>query len=60
MSEVYERTVHITDLSGSYPQTEQYLSLIRESDAAFEELITYFSQREPSTYLYVWRSSAFC
>lgn len=42
----YESTVHITDLAGDYPQAEQYLSLIKESDAAFEELITYFSQRE--------------
>jgi hypothetical protein len=46
VSEAYENTVHITDLSGYYPQTEQYLSLIRESDVAFEELVTYFSQRE--------------
>lgn len=46
VSDVYESTVHITGLSGYYPQTEQYLSLIRESDAAFEKLVTYFSQRE--------------
>ncbi|WP_165920868.1 LTA synthase family protein [Muricomes intestini] len=42
----YESTVHITDLEGNYPLTEQYLSLIRESDNAFKELVTYFSQKE--------------
>jgi hypothetical protein len=42
----YESTVHITDLEGDYPLTEQYLSLIRESDNAFKELVTYFSQKE--------------
>ncbi|CUX33593.1 Sulfatase [Clostridium sp. C105KSO13] len=42
----YESTVHITDLEGDYPLTEQYLSLIRESDNAFKELVTYFSQKD--------------
>lgn len=46
VNEAYENTVHITDLAGDYPQAEQYLSLIKESDAAFKDLITYFSQRE--------------
>lgn len=48
-NENYQSTVSLTGLEGSYPQTEQYLSLIRESDAAFEELIDYFSQVEEPT-----------
>lgn len=32
-------TVTITDMQGSYAETEQYLSLIKESDSAFEEFI---------------------
>lgn len=32
-------TVTITDMHGSYSAAEQYLSLIKESDKAFEELI---------------------
>ena len=42
----YETTVHITDLEGNYPLTEQYLSLIRESDAALMELLNYFDNSE--------------
>ncbi len=41
----------VTDdrLSTAYPKTNQYLSLIKASDAAFEELVTYFSaQTEPT------------
>lgn len=41
-----EKTVHLTDLAGSYPKTEEYLSLMRESDEALKELIAYFSTRE--------------
>jgi phosphoglycerol transferase MdoB-like AlkP superfamily enzyme len=40
--------VNITNLNGSYSETEQYLSLIKESDKAFEELLYYFSKwKEP-------------
>ena len=46
VDESYESTVHITDLEGNYPFTEQYLSLIKESDNAFKELVTYFSTKE--------------
>lgn len=34
--------ITIDNPKGEYPETEQYLSLIRESDTAFEELIDYF------------------
>lgn len=35
--------IEITNLDSTYKQAEQYLSLIRESDRALEELIYYFS-----------------
>ncbi len=38
----YSSTVHLTDFPGQFPQTEQYLSLVRESDKALMDLITYF------------------
>ncbi len=45
----FDNDVRITDMRGSYPQTEQYLSLIRRSDKAFEMLIDYFkSYSEPT------------
>lgn len=34
-------TVTISNMEGSYKEAEQYLSLIRESDIAFEELVNY-------------------
>lgn len=34
-------TVTITDMDGHYAEAEQYLSLIRESDKALEELVNY-------------------
>lgn len=42
----YTSTIHLTDMDGDYPQVEQYLSLIRESDAALEELIAYLEQQD--------------
>lgn len=36
--------ISITNLDGTYSQAEQYLSLIKESDKAFEELVYYFSK----------------
>ncbi|MGI5958791.1 MAG: LTA synthase family protein [Massiliimalia sp.] len=47
----YESTVSLTGLEGDYPQTEQYLSLIRESDSALEQLIHYFENVEEPTIL---------
>ena len=39
----YEQTVSLEGMDGSYPDAEQYLSLIRETDKATEYLISYFS-----------------
>lgn len=50
----YSWTQEITleNMDGEYPLTEQYLSLIYESDRAFEDLVSYFnSQDEPTIIL---------
>ncbi len=39
----WKNTVNILDMKGDYTEAEQYLSLVRESDIAFEELINWFS-----------------
>jgi phosphoglycerol transferase MdoB-like AlkP superfamily enzyme len=36
-------------LAAAYPKANQYLSLIKASDAAFEELVSYFSQQDEPT-----------
>ena len=41
--------VQITDMDGDYPQAEQYLSLIRQSDKALEILIDYFRDYDEPT-----------
>ena len=42
-----ERTVSLAgDLAGRFESADMYLSLARESDRAFSELITYFEERE--------------
>ncbi|MCI8454000.1 MAG: LTA synthase family protein [Lachnospiraceae bacterium] len=46
--EGWEATVHLKELS-DMPKTEQYLSLIRESDAALQYLLEYYSQIEEPT-----------
>lgn len=45
----FETTVHITGYDGEYPRAEQYLSLIKASDEALEELITYFEGVDEDT-----------
>jgi phosphoglycerol transferase MdoB-like AlkP superfamily enzyme len=46
-----KNNVKFTDLNG-YPNVEQYLSLVRQSDQAFKMLIDYFSkQKEPTLIL---------
>lgn len=42
--EDYPSTVEIS--SGNYPQTEQYLTLAKKSDEAFQDLIAYFKEQE--------------
>ena len=47
--ETYEATVQLADQPGVYPMAEQYLSLVRETDQAFQKLVDYFSQQEEPT-----------
>ena len=48
--ENFPEEVQLTgELAGKYPQAEQYLSLVKRSDAAFEELITYFQSCDQPT-----------
>lgn len=42
----FEERVHLDGYTRDYPEAEQYLTLIRETDAAVEKLITYFSGTE--------------
>ncbi len=41
--------VLLTDYPGRFPETEQYLSLINQTDAAVEDLIEYFSAQDEPT-----------
>jgi len=40
----FEQSVSLEGFDGDYPEVEQYLSLIRETDRAVEYLISYFQQ----------------
>lgn len=45
----FEEKIYTTSLSKQYPKANQYLSLVKESDDAFKELIEYFSKvKEPT------------
>ncbi len=44
--EDYPATVHVQGQEGAFPQAEQYLTLTQKSDAALEELLTYFAEQE--------------
>ncbi len=49
-------SVHITAINGKptttvYPKANQYLSLIKESDTAFQELVAYFEKQDEPTVL---------
>lgn len=45
----FETDVHIQRPKGEYPRAEQYLSLIKDSDEALEELISYFETVDEKT-----------
>ena len=47
--ETYESTVFPEDAAGTYPDVEQYLTLMKESDAALEYLLTQLEQSERDT-----------
>lgn len=36
--------IYVTNMQGTYPKANRYLSLVKKSDEAFQELVEYFSQ----------------
>ncbi|MBQ9993303.1 MAG: LTA synthase family protein [Clostridia bacterium] len=48
-SDNFTQEVYLTDCPGQYPEAEQYLSLIHESDKAVQELVGYFAEQEEPT-----------
>ena len=45
----FVQEVYATNLEGDYPKADRYLSLIKESDEAFEQLVEYFSNVDEPT-----------
>ena len=45
----FDVDIKLTSTKGYYPKTENYLSLLKRSDQAFSELISYFSQVQEPT-----------
>ena len=45
----FKQEVELTSTEGDYPKTDQYLSLVKKTDEAFEDLIGYFEQVEEPT-----------
>ena len=45
----FTETIYLTSTSKSYPKTNKYLSLVKESDKAFQELITHFQNVDEPT-----------
>lgn len=45
----YTQTIELTSMADRYPEAEQYLSLIRESDSAFEQLIRELEKADRDT-----------
>ena len=45
----FDQQIELTGLKGNYPKTDQYLSLIKATDEAFEDLLEYFSRVEEPT-----------
>lgn len=41
----YQSEIHLKGLQGDYPQTEQYLSLIKKSDESLQQFIEYLKTR---------------
>lgn len=48
----FKQEITLKNMKGKYPEAEQYLSLIKKTDEAFQQLITYFrSQKDPTIIL---------
>ena len=50
-SALYPSVIHLKDSAQSFPEVEQYLTLIHESDAALAEMVRYFSGVEEDVVL---------
>ena len=46
--------VKLANMEGTYPQAEQYLSLIKETDDAFAELVSYFKSVDEPTIILMY------
>ncbi len=46
--------VKLANTDGTYPQTEQYLSLIKETDDSFQQLINYFKNVDEPTIILMY------
>lgn len=46
--------IKLQNMKGTYPETEQYLSLIKETDDAFANLISYFSTVDEPTIILMY------
>lgn len=48
----FRQEITLKNMKGDYPEAEQYLSLVKKTDEAFEQLIAYFrKQKEPTIIL---------
>ncbi|MCD8300203.1 MAG: LTA synthase family protein [Clostridiales bacterium] len=45
----FNQQIYITNMEGEYPMANRYLSLVKESDSAFESLVEYFSNVDEPT-----------
>ena len=45
----FDQEVYLTSTKGDYPKTDQYLSLIKKTDEAFEDLLNYFKTVDEPT-----------
>ena len=51
----FEPEVYLTsDMAGKYPKTDQYLSLLKYTDDAFQQLTAYFSQVDEPTVICIF------
>jgi len=47
----FSQEIYVTNMNGIYPKSNRYLSLVKRSDEAFQELVDYFSNVSEPTIL---------
>ena len=51
----FDQEIYLTGaMEGKYPKVDQYLSLIKKSDTALQELIEYYSQVDEPTIICIF------